>query len=499
MTHTPHPNGRDRFPAWLSRRDLLRRGALAGASILGGPVLSACQGDDGNHHPTPSASPNATRAPLTFPDTFRWGAATSAYQVEGATAEDGRGPSIWDTFSHLPGRTRGGDTGDVAADHYHRYADDVDLMKSLGLQSYRFSIAWPRVIPTGRGAVNPKGIDFYRRLVDALLAKGIAPMATLFHWDLPQPLQDKGGWENRDCAKWFADYATVVYRALGDVVPTFLTINEPKTIALYAYGDAPIHAPGVRGAGKSAVVAHHLLLAHGLGVQAYRANGARGRIGVALSLAPVYPADPAAESAVAWQDGLENRLYLDPILRGRYPQDMLSWLPPGREVVRADDLTVIGSPIDILAVQYYNAVYVNASGGLVTKRPTSVAPWQQIYPEGFYEILVRLKNEYAASVPITITENGIPTRDVMGADGKVDDPQRITFLADHLHALQRAIENGVRVESYHVWSLLDNFEWAEGYTQRWGIVYIDYATKQRVPKASARWYRDVIMRNRLQP
>jgi beta-glucosidase len=321
MTRTPHPNGPDRFPAWLSRRDLLRRGALAGGAILGGPLLSGCQGDDGNHHPTPSTSPTATRAPrtsptvtrapLTFPDTFRWGAATSAYQIEGATGEDGRGPSIWDTFSHLPGRTRGGDTGDVAADHYHRYADDVDLMKSLGLQSYRFSIAWPRVIPTGRGAVNPKGIDFYRRLVDALLAKGIAPMATLFHWDLPQALQDKGGWENRDCAKWFADYATVVYRALGDVVPTFLTINEPKTIALYGYG-AAIQAPGVRGAGKSAVVAHHLLLAHGLGVQAYRASGARGRIGIALSLPPVYPADPAAESAVAWQDGLENRLYLDP-------------------------------------------------------------------------------------------------------------------------------------------------------------------------------------------
>jgi beta-glucosidase len=463
------------FGRILSRRTLLRS-SLAGA--VGAFELSGCE---------PGPQPATGQR---FPDGFRWGAATSAYQIEGATNEGGRGVSIWDTFSQQRGKTRDGDTGELADDHYHRYAQDVDLMKSLGLQSYRFSIAWPRIIPTGTGAVNPQGMDFYKRLVEAVRAKGITPMATLFHWDLPQILQDRGGWENRDCAQWFADYASAVFAALGDVVPTFLTINEPKTVANVGYG-VGYHAPGIRG--KAPVAGHHLLLAHGLAVQAYRASGAKGRIGPALNLAPVYPSGDGADRAVAFTDGMENRLYLDPVLRGRYPDDLLQYLEPAG--VRPEDLPIIGAPIDLLAVQYYNPVYVDALGNQVQVHPTSEATWQQIYPEGFYDILVRLKNDYAVKVPITITENGIATPDSVGDDGRVNDTGRIAFLTDHLRALQRAIAAGVKVESYHVWSLLDNFEWSEGFTQRWGIVYVDYVTQKRTPKASASWYQGVIAAN----
>jgi beta-glucosidase len=474
----------------LTRRDLLRTAAVGAAALAAGCEAST---------PPPPAGEPDTPLGLTFPPAFRWGAATSAYQVEGAAAEDGRGPSIWDTFSHTPGRVAGGDTGDVAADHYHRYREDLDLMRALGLQSYRFSISWSRVLPDGTGAVNQPGLDFYKRLVDGLRERSIDPMVTLFHWDLPQALQDRGGWVNRDCAHWFADYAEVVYRGLGDAVPTWLTLNEPKTVVNvgYRYG---VHAPGVRDDAQAYVAAHHLLLAHGLAVQALRATGLRGRIGPALNLAPAYP-DPAsgdaAQAAAVLADGYENRLYLDPVLLGRYPQDVLDDIGPDapmRAAIRDGDLAVIGSPIDVLAIQYYNPVFVNAGGGYVTRLPTSDAQWQQIYPEGLYDTLVRLRREYG-DVPITITENGRPCADEIGPDGRVDDPDRITFLRDHLGAAHRAVAEGVRLESYHLWSLLDNFEWAEGYRQRWGIVYVDYPTQRRIEKASAHWYRDVIARN----
>ena len=471
----------------VSRRTLLRSAAAA-AATAGMPALAGCE-------PQPEESTDR----LIFPSGFRWGAATSAYQIEGAAAEDGRGPSIWDTFSHTPGRVAGGDTGDVAADHYHRYREDLDLMKDLGLRSYRFSVSWSRVIPAGTGAVNQAGLDFYRRLVDGLHERGIEPMVTLFHWDLPQALQDKGGWVNRDCAQWFADYADVMYRALGEAVPTWLTLNEPKTVVDvgYRYGT---HAPGVRDDKQAYVVAHHLLLAHGLAVQALRATGSKSRIGPALNLAPAYPEpedDPGAKAAAELADGYENRLYLDPVLKGAYPADVLDDLGPGapmRAAIREGDLKVIGSPIDVLAIQYYNPVFVNAGGRYETRLPTSDASWQQIYPEGLYDILTRLRRDYG-DIPITITENGRPSADEPDAEGRVDDQERITFLRDHFAAAHRAIADGVRLEGYHVWSLLDNFEWAEGYRQRWGIVYVDYDTQRRTEKASAQWYRDVIARS----
>ena len=435
---------------------------------------------------------------LRFPDGFTWGAATSAYQVEGATTEDGRGESVWDAFCREQGRVRGGHTGDIAADHYHRYPADLDLMKSLGLHSYRFSIAWPRVMPDGVGPVNRRGIDFYRRLVDGLHARGIQPMATLFHWDLPQSMQDKGGWESRDAAFRFADYATNVFAALGDDVPTWLTINEPKTVVQNGYLMG-IHAPGLTVSDAAYAVAHHLPLAHGLAVQALRVGGVKGRIGPALNLHPVYPADDSAGArrAATLHDGYENRLYLDPIFRGRYPADVLADLGPNSrlaEVILDGDLSIISAPVDLLAIQYYCPYYIDAAGQSVNRWPTSQAFWQQIYPEGMYDVLTRVTRDYGR-VPISITENGLPSADQLGPDDTVDDEARVSFLREHFAAAHRAIKDGVPLESYHVWSLLDNFEWQQGYDERWGLVYVDYATQRRVPKRSARWYQQVIARN----
>jgi beta-glucosidase len=484
----------------VARRTLLQGTAgLVAASAV--PWAAGCDAAAPTPPPPPEQSA-AVRTPLglTFPPGFTWGAATSAYQIEGAAREDGRGQSIWDTFSHTPGRTRDGDTGDVAADHYHRYVEDVALMGQLGLGSYRFSLSWPRILPEGTGRVNQKGLDFYKRLLDELHRQGIAPMVTLFHWDLPQALQDRGGWAQRDCSQWFAEYAAVVFKELGDAVPTWLTINEPKTIVMVGY-QFGAHAPGVSDVATSQVVAHHLLLAHGLAVRALRASGAKGRIGPALNLAPVYPADESelAKRAVPVADGLENRVYLDPVLKGSYPPDLLALLPanaPVRNAIRDGDLAIISTRNDLLAVQYYNPLYVNGAGSYVTKLPTSVATWQQIYPRGLYDILIRVKRDYG-DIPLSVTENGVPVRDEVDSDGAVRDHPRIEFLRDHLAAAHRAIGEGVKLESYHVWSLLDNFEWAEGYSQRWGIVYVDYATQRRIPKSSASWYRDVIARNQI--
>ncbi|RKN22014.1 beta-glucosidase [Micromonospora musae] len=441
--------------------------------------------------------PTPRRAPLRFPAGFGWGASTSAYQIEGATKDDGRGESIWDTFSRTPGRVRNGDTGDVAADHYHRYRDDLDLMRDLGLRSYRFSIAWPRIQPDGTGAPNQRGLDFYRRLLDGLHERGITPMATLFHWDLPQALQDAGGWESRDTAYRFAEYAETMFRALGDRVPTWLTVNEPKTVVQNGYLSGH-HAPGRQDPEAAYLVAHHLQLAHGLAVRALRATGP-GRIGPALNLHPCYPADDSPEAAAAARlyDGYENRLYLDPVLTGRYPHDVLADLGAQSRMVQgiADgDLEVISAPIDILAVQYYTPIYVTAQGGTARRHPTSEAEWQQIHPEGMYDILTRVTRDYGP-IPITVTENGLPTPDTVGTDGTVDDAGRVAFLRDHLAAAHRALTDGVPLESFHVWSLLDNFEWAEGYDQRWGLVYVDYATQRRILKRSAHWYRTVIADN----
>ncbi|MFG2039169.1 GH1 family beta-glucosidase [Dactylosporangium sp. NPDC048998] len=475
-----------------------RRHVLTLAAV--GAVAAGCRPDDPppRAESGPAASPAPTLGPggLAFPQGFAWGASTSAYQVEGAAAEDGRGPSVWDTFSHQAGRTRGGDTGDVAADHYHRVYEDLDLMKDLGLRSYRFSISWSRVLPDGRGALNAKGLDFYHRLVDGLLARGITPVATLFHWDTPQALQDKGGWEQRDCAQWFADYAQQMFYSLGDKVATWLTLNEPKTVVLLGYTTG-VHAPGKRDRRAADVAGHHLLLGHGLAVRAFRGTNRKGRIGAALNLSPVYPADNSAAAARQAKivDGEENRRWLDPVLLGRYPEDWLAAQPAGapvRAAIRDGDAALIGERSDLLGVQYYNPIHVTAQGGRVVKHPTTQASWLEVYPDGLYDILTRVKRDYG-DIPLTVTENGMPTTN------DVQDDDRIAFLRDHLAAAHRAIGAGVRLEGFHVWSLLDNFEWAEGYSQRWGLIRVDPQTRDRRRKASAEWYRGVIARNGVQP
>ncbi len=479
----------------MSRREILRRTGLGAMGVGAATLVGGCRSDRSPHD-------DERVLGLTFPGGFTWGAATSAYQIEGAVHADGRGPSIWDTFSHTSGKIIDSSTGDIACDHYHRWAEDLDLMKRLGLHSYRFSIAWPRIMPSGRGQVNQKGVDFYKRLVDGLHQRGIAPMATLFHWDLPQALQDDGGWENRDCAKWFTDYADVMFRQLGAAVPTWLTINEPKTIVQvgYTYGSM---APGKQDRQAAAVVSHHLALAHGSAVRAFRATGQAGRIGPALNLAPVYPASSSsddAKTAAALADGVENRVYLDPIFKGSYPSDVHASLAPDvrtalDRATRSGDFDIISSPVDVLGVNYYNPVFVGPSGNYVTLKPTSVATWEQIYPAGLTDLLVRIGHDYG-DVPMVVTENGIPDAgDITPSGGGLQDTQRIDFLRDHLQAAHDAIARGAKLEGYHVWSLLDNFEWAQGYTQRWGIVYVDFDTQRRTSKRSATWYRDVIARN----
>lgn len=449
-----------------------------------------------NDHTKPAT---AVAYPLQFPTGFLWGAAASAYQVEGAAQTDGRGASVWDTFSHTPGKTVDGATGDVADDHYHRYAADFDLLQSLGVQSYRFSIAWPRILPDGAGAVNQRGVDFYRRLVDELLKRSIRPMITLFHWDTPQALQDVGGWENREVAYRFAEYADVMYHALGDVATSWLTINEPKTVTTVGYISGT-HAPGIQDPARAYVALHHMLLGHGLATQAFRARFGRGgahQIGAALNLSPVYPADQNAGTAeaVTLQDGFENRLYLDPILKGSYPTDVtaaLSAVWPSDAVIRPGDLGVISAPIDQLGVNYYNPLTVTAGPQIVGGvYPTTVASWENVYPQGLYDTLMRLTRDYPG-VPLAITENGAPYHDTLDGANAIDDPQRLGYIHDHLVAAYHAVQAGAPLRSYHVWSLLDNFEWAEGYSQRWGIVYVDYATQRRYPKRSALWYREVI-------
>jgi beta-glucosidase len=478
----------------LTRRQVLQLGTLGGLSVA---LLAGCA------PLVPSAAAwKAPRTPMPFPRGFTWGAATSAYQVEGSTKIDGRGVSIWDTFAAQPGSIADHSTGDPAADHYRLWESDLDLMASLGLMSYRFSIAWPRIQPLGSGPINQKGIDFYRGLIDGLLKRGIKPAITMYHWDLPQPLQDVGGWANRKTATAFASYAEVLFRAFGDVDADWFTINEPKTTAYegYAYG---VHAPGLQDGSAAGAAIHHQLLAHGLAVRNFRASGARGRIGIALNLLPVYPIKPAAKQATTFTDGAENRLFLDPVLLGRYPTDAIGGLPGqvglGSTAFESNilpgDLKIISSKIDLLGVQYYGVSGIDVDGYQVEIHPISRATWQQIYPEGLYDLLTRIKRDYP-KIPLVITENGMPDPT---AKHTVDDPYRVTFLREHFQQAARAIAAGVPLEGYYVWSLLDNFEWAEGYTQRFGIVAVDYATQKRTPKKSAALLTSVIRANAVAP
>jgi beta-glucosidase len=455
---------------------------------------------------------------LTFPAGFRWGAATAAYQIEGAVDEDGRGPSRWDTFCRVPGAVANGDTGDVACDHYHRFREDVKLMAELGLSAYRFSVAWPRVQPDGR-RVNQPGLDFYRRLVDELRDHGIEPWPTLYHWDLPQALEDAGGWPERDTAYRFADYVAVVHRALGDRVDRWITVNEPWCAAFLGYGSG-VHAPGRRDPVAAVRAAHHLLLGHGLATRALRAAAPDAEVGATLNLYAVTPAGPGEGDADAARriDGLMNRFFLDPLLRGRYPDDVVADLAEvtGFDHVLDGDLATIATPTTFLAVNYYSRHVVAAPpAGERPGRPGTPSPWPgsenvrfvgrglpttamgwEIDPAGLTETLLRLHREYPP-LPLYVTENGAAFEDVVGPGGGVEDPERIRFIAAHLRAGHDAIAAGVPLRGYFVWSLMDNFEWAQGYQARFGLVRVDYPTQRRIPKASARWYAQVIRDNGL--
>lgn len=449
-----------------------------------------------------------------LPAAFRFGASTASYQIEGAVDEDGRGRSIWDTFAHTPGRTRNGETGDVAIDHYHRWEEDLAHLAEAGIHDYRFSIAWPRVVPAGTGAVNDKGLAFYDRLVDGLLERGIRPVPTLYHWDLPQALEDRGGWLVRDTAEALADYASVVVERLGDRVRDWITLNEMSVQTLYGYALTD-HAPGL-GLGFGALpAAHHQLLAHGLAVQRLRAAGAE-RVGIAQQHFPVEAASESPEDQLAAGTfhTITNRLFAQPILAGSYP-DELRPLIPVDDAQLAADLELISAPLDFYGVNFYEPVRIAApradldtAGAIEIDLPEELpfAPvlypsaertdfgWA-IVPEALTALLVGLRESYPSLPPIVITEGGASFHDAPGADGTVHDLRRIAYLDAHIRAVADAVAAGVDVRGYYVWSAFDNFEWAAGYRERFGLVYVDYATQERIRKSSWAWYRDVIAAN----
>jgi beta-glucosidase len=451
-----------------------------------------------------------------FPDGFAWGVSTAAYQIEGAVAEDGRGPSIWDTFSHQPGRTTNGDTGDIACDAYHRMDEDLGLLSQLGVTGYRFSIAWPRIQPDGRGAANQAGLDHYRRLTDQLLDRGITPLVTLYHWDLPQPLQDKGGWATRDTAGLFADYAAIVAGALGDRVPRWITLNEPWVASSMGYRSGE-HAPGIADPRQYVAAVHHLLLAHGQATAAFPAAAPATEVGITLNMAQVYPADPASHAdreLAADIDADLNGVFLDPLTRGRYPARLGEGQAPGPQLIQDGDFGVIQAPIDFLGVNYYAPHIVAVREDGIFRRGDDPMPWRPgatfvqpdhlpvtamgwlVDPNGLYDLLIRVHDD-APGVPLYITENGAACTDYVNPDGTVEDPDRIAYLHGHLDAARRAITDGVPLRGYFAWSLMDNFEWAHGYDKRFGLVFVDYGTQRRIPKRSAAWYAEVARTNSL--
>jgi len=450
---------------------------------------------------------------IELPRGFELGVATAAYQIEGAVNEGGRGPSIWDTFSHTPGKVAGGETGDVACDHYHRYTDDVALMGDLGVDTYRFSVAWPRIQPEGRGVANSRGLDFYDRLVDELLEQGIAPAATLYHWDLPQALEDGGGWRSRDTAQRFAEYAALVHEHLGGRVKRWITLNEPFCSSFLGYATG-LHAPGAQEGEGALAAAHHLLLGHGLAMAALRPDAQEGQqLGITLNLNPVSAATDSPQDIAAGERGLlrANLLFTDPVLAGRYPE-------LARETYAAltdfgylhdGDLATIAAPLDFLGVNYYFASRVIAvpheqddpalrtaddlgTRDVISPGEELTAMGWPVEPAGLTRLLTWLRDTYPALPPIYITENGRACDDMVGPDGEVDDPDRVRYLDSHLRAVVDAIDAGVDVRGYYCWSLMDNFEWAEGYRKRFGLVHVDYATQRRTPKTSFSWFRSLI-------
>jgi beta-glucosidase len=446
-----------------------------------------------------------------FPEDFLWGVATASYQIEGAALEGGRGLSIWDTFSHTPGKVRRGDTGDIACNSYHHLDADLDLLSDMGVQAYRFSIAWPRVQPAGAGAVNTEGLDYYRRLVAGLRDRGIEPVATLYHWDLPQALEDAGGWPARDTAGRLADYAAIVGAALGDEVGRWITLNEPYVVANHGYRTG-VHAPGRTDDAAAAAATHHLLLGHGLALSALRANVPPGvEVGFTLNLTVVRPTTEQAKAVAEEIEAETNRVFLDPVLTGSYPVGAVrpALLPPP-ELIEDGDMAVISAPIDFLGINYYRPGTIGwraeddeprRGEDRVTGYPGAVnvtrdgiersAMGWPIDASGLYDLLVQL-GQQAPGLPLYVTENGMAAEDYVDPEGEVDDYERIAYLRDHIDAAGRAIEAGVDLRGYFCWSFLDNFEWAEGYQKRFGLVYIDYGTQRRIPKASASYYASVI-------
>jgi len=434
-----------------------------------------------------------------FPTDFLWGAATAAYQVEGSPLADGAGPSIWHRFSHTPGLVLNGDTGDVACDHYHRYEADIALMRELGLNAYRFSVSWSRIFPEGKGRINEKGLDFYRRLVDGLRADGIQPLITLFHWDLPAALDDRGGWLNRNIAKWFADYATVMFRTLDDRQPMWATLNEPWVVTDGGYLHGPL-APGHRNLFETPIAAHNLLRAHGAAVAAYRAIG-KNKIGIVVNLEPKYPASDNDEDrqALIRADAYMNRQYLDPIFKGAYPNEFPSMFGEAWPSFPESDFADIRQPIDFLGINYYKRGITKDSPNTIIERAIRVdnpravyttTDWE-VFPDGLTDILLWVRERYG-KLPLYITENGAAFYDPPIAEGKVEDPLRVDYLRQHLLAAREAIRRGVDLRGYCVWSLLDNFEWALGYSKRFGIIHVDFETQKRTMKSSAHFYKDVI-------
>jgi len=443
---------------------------------------------------------------ITFPAGFEWGTATASYQIEGGYKEDDRGESIWDRFSHIPGNIVDGTTGDVACDFYHRYEEDIAIAKKLGLQVYRLSISWPRIYPEGTGKISRKGIEFYRRVLRCLKDNGIKAAVTMYHWDLPQKLQDRGGWANREIVGWFTEYAKTLYAELGDLVDYWITLNEPFCSCIKGYwvGD---HAPGYHDYSMALSAVHHILMSHGAAVKAYRETGLKAEIGITLNLNLAYPHDPGNSEDVAAAERVNmqyNYLFADPVLKGIYPEEFFDYLQ-GRGVVLPDihagDMELINQELDFLGLNSYYSIYAKADAEnwplgirqVTSGRAKTDANWE-VVPEGMYDLLKWIDARYHPK-KIIITENGAANNDWVNMDGKVEDPNRIDYLRRYLSAVNRAINEGVQVKGYYVWCFCDNFEWAWGLSRRFGIVYVDYATQQRIPKASACWLSDVIKNN----
>lgn len=441
---------------------------------------------------------------LNFPENFLWGAATASYQIEGAYNEDGKGENIWDRFSHIPGKIHDGQTGDIACDHYHRYEEDIEIMKKIGLKTYRFSISWARIFPDGCGKPNPKGIEFYKKLVSRLNENGIIPAVTLYHWDLPQKLQDRGGWANRETVFHFVEYAKYVFEHLGSQVPIWITHNEPFVAAIVGNWVGR-HAPGITDFQTALRVSHHLLLSHGLVVKAYREMGFDGEIGITLNMNPVYPATESDKDKAAAKrfDEYLNKWFADPVLKGAYPADLVKWLGEKglSPEIHEGDMQAINQPIDFLGINNYYSSFIREdesnwpvfASEVSTGRDRTKMDWE-IYPEGIHDLLVYLKREYG-DIKIMITENGAAFNDIVNYEGKVEDDNRLNYYYLYLEQVHRAICEGVNVAGYYAWSLMDNFEWGHGFSKRFGLVYVDYKTQKRILKKSAYWYSDVIRNN----